>query len=79
MSDNQMTFETAMARLEAIVRELEKGESTLDGSLGLFEEGIGLVKFCNSRLDQAEQRVNILVAGENGEMTEKNFIPENKD
>ena len=40
-----MTFEVAMARLEEIVRALENGGEGLDRSLGLFEEGIGLVKF----------------------------------
>lgn len=78
MADKEMTFEEAMACLEAIVHALEDGEATLDASLGLFEEGIGLVKLCNKRLDAAEQKVKILVADENGELTERNFIPENK-
>lgn len=78
MENKEMTFEAAMARLEEIVRSLEDGGATLDASLGLFEEGIGLVKLCNKRLDSAEQRVKMLVADENGGMTEQDFIPENK-
>lgn len=66
----EMTFEAAMARLEEIVRALESGNAPLDVSLGLFEEGVALVKLCNNRLDTAEQKVKLLVRGENGEMTE---------
>ena len=40
----EMTFEAAMARLEEIVRALESGNAPLDVSLGLFEEGVALVK-----------------------------------
>ena len=67
---NEMTFELAMVRLEEIVRLLEGGNAPLDTSLALFEEGVKLVKFCNSKLDGAEQKVKMLVSGESGEMTE---------
>ena len=67
---SEITFEAAMARLEEIVRALEGGNAPLDTSLALFEEGISLVKFCNQKLDAAEQKVKILQRGENGEMTE---------
>ena len=71
MAENkEITFEAAMVRLEEIVRLLEGGGAALDDSLALFEEGIGLVKLCNSKLDNAEQKVKMLVAGDNGEMTE---------
>ncbi len=65
-----MTFEAAMVRLEEIVRALESGNAPLDVSLGLFEEGVALVKLCNHRLDTAEQKVKLLVRNENGEMIE---------
>ena len=65
-----MTFETAIARLEEIVRMLEGGSAPLDTSLALFEEGVALVKLCNQRLDTAEQRVRILTIGEGGELVE---------
>ncbi len=67
---SEITFEAAMARLEEIVRALEGGNAPLDASLALFEEGVSLVKFCNQKLDAAEQKVKILQRGENGEMTE---------
>ena len=59
-----MTFETALAELEKIVNKLESGSAALDDSLSLFEEGVRLVKFCNEKLDNAEQKVKILTEGE---------------
>ncbi len=65
-----MTFEAAMGRLEEIVRALESGNAPLDVSLGLFEEGVALVKLCNLRLDTAEQKVKLLTRNPDGTMTE---------
>ena len=56
------SFEESMERLEAIVAQLEKGECGLDQSLKLFEEGAGLAGRCEELLDQAEQKVNLLLA-----------------
>lgn len=58
-------FEEAMSRLEEIVQRLENGDLTLDGSLNLFEEGIGLARYCSEKLDAAESRLEILL-GFNG-------------
>ncbi len=66
----EMTFEYAMGRLEEIVRMLEGGNAPLDKSLAMFEEGVSLVKLCNSKLDSAEQKVKILTLGENGTLVE---------
>ena len=65
MNDNisKISFEEAMARLEEIVKYLESGNAPLDKSLELFEEGVTLVKLCNSKLDSAEQKVRFLTAG----------------
>lgn len=65
-----MTFEAAMARLEEIVRMLESGNAPLDTSLSLFEEGVALVKLCNSKLDAAEQKVKILIDAGDGTLIE---------
>ena len=65
-----MTFEAAMARLEEIVRTLENGNAPLDVSLGLFEEGVALVKLCNAKLDTAEQKVKILTNAGDGTLVE---------
>ena len=70
----KMTFEKALARLEEIVRSMESGSAPLDKSLSLFEEGVGLVKFCTSELDSAEQKVKILQKSAGGEMAESDFV-----
>jgi exodeoxyribonuclease VII small subunit len=59
-------FEQAMARLETIVSELEKGELSLDDSLKIFEEGIKLSKTCLKMLDDAERKVEILIQDKDG-------------
>lgn len=61
-----LKFEEAMARLEIIVSELEKGELPLDESVKIFEEGIRLSKTCLKMLDDAERKVEILVQDKNG-------------
>jgi len=60
-------FETALKRLEEIVKKLEGGELTLDSSLELFEEGIQLSRLCHVKLGQAERRVEILLKNSDGE------------
>ena len=64
--NKDMTFEEALARLETLVRSLEAGNVALDDSLAAFEEGISLVRFCTDKLETAEQKVNILLSGEQG-------------
>ena len=53
----EMTFENALARLGAVVREIESGKAPLDKTLALFEEGKALVEYCEKALTDAEQRV----------------------
>ena len=71
-----MTFEENMARLEAIVGKLEKGEAALSDSLALFEEGTKLLGECRSELDQAEQQVVRLMKGSDGAPVESAFLGE---
>ena len=58
------TFEESITRLEEVVRILERGDAGLDNALALFEEGTGLVKDCSKMLDEAEQKVTLLVKGD---------------
>ena len=60
MEHTELTFEQALARLEEIVRSLENGQTKLEDSLALYEEGIRLVRLCNERLDNAEQKIKLL-------------------
>lgn len=60
MEEKEMSFEEALSRLEEIVRALESGQSRLEDSLALYEEGIRLSRACNARLDGAEQKIKLL-------------------
>ncbi len=55
------TFETALAALEQIVRELERGDLPLEKSLALFEQGVRLSRECQERLGAAERRIEVLL------------------
>jgi exodeoxyribonuclease VII small subunit len=54
-------FENALARLEQITEELEAGDLSLEKSLEKFNEGIALVQFCSSKLDEAKSQVELLL------------------
>ncbi len=68
-------FEKLMLELESITTKLEKEQLSLDDSVKLFEEGMKISKKCNSKLEDAEKRITILI-NENNEIKEENFIPE---
>ena len=59
-------FEAAIAELEAIVKRLEEGDMPLEQSLTLYERGVQLSRFCHTRLEDAERRIEIL--SERGEL-----------
>lgn len=66
MAENkkEMTFDSAIKRLEQIVEALEGGKETLEKSIELFEEGRALTEFCQQRLDRAKQKVTELCGEE---------------
>ncbi|MBN2188191.1 MAG: exodeoxyribonuclease VII small subunit [Chitinispirillaceae bacterium] len=66
-----LTFEEALAQLEKTVDRLEKEELTLDGSLKLFEQGIGLIRTCDEHLKKAKGKVTELLKNDNGDYVEK--------
>ncbi|MFN3476697.1 MAG: exodeoxyribonuclease VII small subunit [Candidatus Methylomirabilales bacterium] len=72
----ELKFEEALRRLEAIVERLEGGDLPLEEALVAFEEGVRMVKLCSKRLNEAEKRVNILVRNAEGELEERPFVPE---
>ncbi|HEY7511972.1 MAG TPA: exodeoxyribonuclease VII small subunit, partial [Vicinamibacteria bacterium] len=61
------SFEAALQKLETIVQRLEKGELTLEESLGLYEEGIRLSRLCHAKLEEAEGRIEQLVKDARGD------------
>ena len=66
-------FETALKKLEEVVRKLEGGELSLDDSLKAFEEGVKLAGFCSGKLNEAEKRVELLSKQKNGTFAREKF------
>lgn len=66
------TFEDALKKLDEITHDLESGDLSLEASLKKFEEGIQLARFCNTKLDECQQRVSLLLE-KNGSLTETPF------
>ena len=74
-----MSFEAGLERLEAIVRELEQGELPLEKALALFEEGVQVSAGCRKKLEEAENRVEILLKKGDGKVVAEPFRPGEND
>jgi exodeoxyribonuclease VII small subunit len=57
---DKLSFEEALARLTELVEKLESGQLPLEESVAAFEEGVKLSRRCESLLDGAEQRLQVL-------------------
>ncbi len=57
-----MSFEDALAELEAIVRGLEEGKGNLEDAIGGYERGAALKRHCEAKLKEAQQKVDRIVA-----------------
>ena len=66
------SFEEALNRLEEITKELENGEPSLEDSLKKFDEGVKLADFCNQKLEEAQQKIDLLL-NKNGKITSVPF------
>ena len=73
MSQKNPTFEENMARLEQIVRAMERGDVPLQESLKLFQEGTSLVEVCGKLLDEAELQVKKIATAADGSPVEEAF------
>jgi len=60
------SFESQLASLERIVRELERGDLPLERSLELVEQGVRLSRECQERLNEAERRIEVLLRAPDG-------------
>ncbi len=60
------TFEEAMGRLEKIVAELEEGGLSLEASMQKYQEGMELTRYCGGKLQEAEQKIKLLVETKDG-------------
>jgi exodeoxyribonuclease VII small subunit len=63
-----MKFESALEELEQVVEQLESGELSLEDSLAAFEKGVGLVRFCNQKLNEVEKKIEMLVRDKEGKL-----------
>ena len=63
---NEMTFEQAIAALEQVVGQLERGDVALDDSIALYERGAALRARCHSELKRAEEKVAKLTLDADG-------------
>jgi exodeoxyribonuclease VII small subunit len=73
---NPPTLETAMQRVSEIVASMESGDMPLEKLIESYEEGIGLVKSCQEKLDAAEKRIQIIARNARGEVALEDFDAE---
>jgi exodeoxyribonuclease VII small subunit len=66
-------FEECLERLESLVHEMESGNLPLEDILKKYEEGNRLVKACATKLNEAEQRIEVLMKEKNGSLSLKPF------
>ncbi len=74
----KQTFEASMERLEQIVKQLEQGDLPLERSLELFEEGMKISEICRRQLEEAENKVELLVKKSDGKVVAEPF-PSNEE
>ena len=73
MNPENKTFEENLARLEQIVRAMERGDVALEESLKLFREGTDLVRHCGKLLDEAELQVKMVMTAADGKPVLEDF------
>ena len=73
MNSQNTSFEQNMARLEQIVRAMERGDVPLEESLNLFREGTELVRSCNQLLENAQLQVKKILTAPDGSPIEEDF------
>jgi exodeoxyribonuclease VII small subunit len=71
----ELNFEGAMDRLEKIVEQMESGKLPLEDLIVRYEEGMNLVKVCQERLANAEQKIEIIARNSAGKPVVKEFEP----
>lgn len=79
MARKKEKFEEALQKLEAIVTQMEEGDLPLEETLKAFEEGVRLARFCTSKLDEAERKVEKLMRDQAGKLQTTSFSEEEDD
>ncbi len=75
---NTHNFEQLLEQLNSLIEKLEAGDTDLDSSLGLFEDGVKMAREAQIALRHAEQKV-LLLTDKNGIPGTSDFQPENGD
>ncbi|MDP3919836.1 MAG: exodeoxyribonuclease VII small subunit [Candidatus Omnitrophota bacterium] len=75
----EIVFEKALERLEKIVEDLESGEVKLEDALKRFEEGVKLAHACQTKLVQAEKKIEVLNRSLDGSFTKEPFNLEDEE
>jgi len=82
VATKEATFEESLERLEEIVEKLESGDLSLDESLKLYEEGVGMAQSCTKRLEQAQKKIETLMRTASGTLktteVDEDFKPKSK-
>lgn len=71
-----LSFETALAELEGIVRDLETGKAALEDSISSYERGVLLKSHCEKKLREAEAKIEKITIGTDGKPTTAPFETE---
>jgi exodeoxyribonuclease VII small subunit len=79
VTDTKLSFEDALVKLETIVESMESGDVPLADLLAKFEEGTRLLKVCESRLKDAELKIELLKKQKDGTVTFEKFEPARED
>ena len=61
-------FEAALEEVEQIVEQMATGELSLEDALAAYEKGVGLVRFCNQKLNDVEKKIEMLVRDKEGKL-----------
>ena len=77
MADSIKDFESAIAELDAIVKQMEEGDLPLDKSLALYERGVTLSRYCQEQLAAAERRIEQLT--ERGQLRDASHLVDQTD
>ena len=69
----KLDLESALKRLDEVVSGMSRQGVSLEDSIALYEEGVALVKLCNSKLESVERRINMLRMTPDGEIVNETF------
>ena len=76
MSDDKFNYEKALKQLEEIVEKLEHEHTPLETAIDLFSEGKQIANLCLKKLTELEQKVQVILENEQGEVHTEEFKPE---